>query len=191
MTQMMQQETARTEVATLGGGCFWCLEAVYLDMEGVLEVQSGYTGGHTDRPTYREVCEGDTGHVEVVRVVFDPARIGYRDVLEVFFAIHDPTTPDRQGNDVGSQYRSAIFFHDAVQAQSARDVVAGLTRDRVFGAPIVTEILAAPVFHPAEDYHRDYLARNPHQPYCQYVVAPKLAKFRATFPRRSLGRGQA
>lgn len=172
------------QVADLAGGCFWCLEAVYLDLEGVLSVTSGYMGGHVKNPTYRAVCEGDTGHAEVVRIEFDPGVVSFRDLLEVFFVIHDPTTPDRQGNDVGSQYRSAIFYHDPEQASIARAVVAELERDGAFDDPIVTEIVPAPEFYPAEDYHRDYFARNTYQPYCQYVVAPKLAKFRQNFAAR-------
>jgi peptide-methionine (S)-S-oxide reductase len=169
------------ETATLAGGCFWCVEAVLVRLRGVKAVKSGYMGGHTPAPTYRDVCNGDTGHAEVVRVEFDPAVIGFRDILEVFFGTHDPTTPDRQGNDVGTQYRSAIFFHTDAQRAEAEDLVAELSREHVFDAPIVTEIMPAETFHPAEDYHHDYFARNPNQPYCQYVVAPKVAKLRAKF----------
>lgn len=169
------------EIATLGGGCFWCLEAVYLRLLGVIAVESGYCGGHTDNPDYRAVCGGRTGHAEVVRVAFDPARLSYRQVLEVFFAIHDPTTPDRQGHDVGSQYRSAIFCHSPEQERIARDLVAELERDKLFPAPIVTQILPEAPFFPAEDYHRRYFEGNPDQPYCQFVVAPKVAKFRQRF----------
>lgn len=179
---------AAIEVATLAGGCFWCLEAVYLDLKGVRAVQSGYTGGHTPRPTYHEVCEGHTGHAEAVRVEFDTGVVSFRDLLEVFFVIHDPTTRDRQGNDVGTQYRSAIFCHDGTQEATARALIDELRRDRVFPGPIVTEVVPAPAFFPAEHHHDDYFARNPHQPYCQYVVAPKLAKFRAKFADRSTGR---
>ena len=173
--------TTQLEIATLGGGCFWCVEAVFDELEGVASVESGYMGGHTPAPTYRDVCNGDTGHAEVVRVEFDPEVIGFRDILEVFFGTHDPTTPDRQGNDVGTQYRSAIFFHSEAQRAAAEGLVAELSRERVFDAPIVTEIGPAETFHPAEDYHHDYFARNPNQPYCQYVVAPKVAKLRAKF----------
>lgn len=169
------------ETATLAGGCFWCVEAVMVRLRGVKAVKSGYMGGHTPAPTYRDVCNGDTGHAEVVRVEFDPEVIGFRDVLEVFFGTHDPTTPDRQGNDVGTQYRSAIFFHTDAQRAEAEDLVAELSREHLFDAPIVTEIVPAETFHPAEDYHHDYFARNPNQPYCQYVVAPKVAKLRAKF----------
>ena len=170
-----------TETATLAGGCFWCVEAVLVRLRGVKTLRSGYMGGHTPAPTYRDVCNGDTGHAEVVQVAFDPEVIGYRDILEVFFGTHDPTTPDRQGNDVGTQYRSAIFFHTDAQRAEAEDLEAELTREHVFDAPIVTEIVPAETFHPAEDYHHDYFARNPNQPYCQFVVAPKVAKLRAKF----------
>lgn len=169
------------ETATLAGGCFWCVEAVLVRLRGVKTVRSGYMGGHTPSPTYRDVCNGDTGHAEVVQVTFDPAEIGYRDILEVFFGTHDPTTPDRQGNDVGTQYRSAIFFHTDAQRTVAEGLVAELAREHVFDAPIVTEIVPVEAFHPAEDYHNDYFARNPNQPYCQFVVAPKVAKLRAKF----------
>ncbi|MDF1505383.1 peptide-methionine (S)-S-oxide reductase MsrA [Roseisolibacter sp. H3M3-2] len=168
-------------VATLGGGCFWCLDAVYRRLRGVLRVESGYAGGHVDAPSYEEVCGKRTGHVEVVQVTFDPAVVSYRELLEVFFAIHDPTTPDRQGNDVGPQYRSVIFTHDDAQRADADAVIAELTRDDTFGAPIVTHVLPAPRFWPAEGYHQDYYARNARQGYCQVVIAPKVAKLRAKF----------
>lgn len=171
----------RTETATLAGGCFWCLEAVYLGVAGVQSVESGYTGGEDPSPTYERVCAGITGHAEAVRVHFDPDRVSYRQLLEVFFVIHDPTTPDRQGNDVGTQYRSAIYVHDAGQERTARELVAELGRAGAFDGPIVTEIEAAGPFHPAEDYHRDYFARNPGQGYCRVVISPKVAKFRKTF----------
>lgn len=180
----MTTQAVATEVAILGGGCFWCLEAVFVDAEGVLSVKSGYIGGHVDSPTYQQVCDGDTGHAEVVRVEFDPARIGFADLLDVFFAIHDPTTLNRQGNDVGTQYRSAIFTTSAEQDAIAHAKIAELTRESVFRDPIVTEVLPAPTFWPAETYHDDYFARNPFQPYCQYVVAPKVAKFRSKFAKR-------
>lgn len=177
-------DSEQREIATLAGGCFWCLEAVYVRHEGVHRVTSGYMGGHVPNPTYREVCDGDSGHAEVVQIEFDPSIVSYRDLLEVFFAIHDPTTLDRQGNDVGSQYRSAVYFHSDRQAEVARGLVDELTREHAFGAPIVTEITPASPFTAAEDYHRDYFDRNPGQPYCQFVVAPKVAKFRAKFARR-------
>ena len=167
--------------ATLAGGCFWCLEAVYLQMRGVETVDSGYMGGQTVQPTYEEVCSGETGHAEVVRLTYDPAVVGYRDLLEVFFGIHDPTTLNRQGNDVGTQYRSAIYTHSAEQAETARALIAEMTADAVFDAPIVTEVTAATEFWPAEEYHRNYFALHPNQPYCSYVVSPKVAKFRKKF----------
>jgi peptide-methionine (S)-S-oxide reductase len=167
--------------ATLAGGCFWCLEAVYLQMRGVETVDSGYMGGHTVQPTYEEVCSGETGHAEVVQLKYDPAVVGYRDLLEVFFGIHDPTTLNRQGNDVGTQYRSAIYTHSAEQEETARALIEEMTADAVFDAPIVTEVTAATEFWPAEEYHRNYFARHPNQPYCSYVVSPKVAKFRKKF----------
>ena len=178
------------EQATLGGGCFWCTEAVFVRLVGVAEVTSGYCGGELPQPTYEQICAGNTGHAEVVRIVFDPALIGYRDLLAVFFASHDPTTPNRQGNDVGSQYRSVIFSHSPEQAAIARALIAELEAGRVFADPIVTEVLplasapAAAGFWPAEDYHQEYFARHGEQGYCQFVVAPKLAKFRAKFRDR-------
>ncbi len=170
-----------TETVTLAGGCFWCLEAVYEQMEGVTRVQSGYMGGSVPNPTYREVCGGKTGHAEVVQVEFDPQATSLRDILEVFFAIHDPTTRDRQGNDVGPQYRSAIFYHSDEQRRVAEDLLKEIARDRVFPDPVVTELQPASEFWPAEDYHNEYFRRNPDQPYCAYVVAPKVAKFRRKF----------
>jgi len=173
---------AGKEVATLAGGCFWCLEAVYDQMRGVESVESGYMGGQMPHPTYEAVCSGDTGHAEVVRVTFDPKVISFRDVLEVFFGIHDPTTLNRQGNDAGTQYRSAIFFHTPEQEQVARDVIADLRAD--FTDPIVTEVTQATLFHEAEQYHQEYFARNPGQGYCMWVVAPKVQKFRKSFAHR-------
>ncbi len=166
---------------TLGGGCFWCLDAVYRRLRGVTRVESGYAGGHVERPTYEQVCARGTGHAEVVQLTFDPAVVGYRALLEVFFAIHDPTTPDRQGADVGPQYRSVIFWHDATQRAEAEALIAELTRDRVFDAPIVTQLAPAPRFWPAEGYHQDYYARNARQGYCRVVIAPKVAALRARF----------
>jgi peptide-methionine (S)-S-oxide reductase len=170
-----------TETITLAGGCFWCLEAVYEQMRGVVRVQSGYMGGSVPRPTYQQVCGGRTGHAEVVEVEFDPAVITARDVLEVFFAIHDPTTRDRQGNDIGPQYRSAIFYHSEEQKKVAEEIIRELEAERVFAAPIVTEVQPAADFWPAEDYHNEYFRRNPDQPYCSYVVAPKVGRFRKKF----------
>jgi peptide-methionine (S)-S-oxide reductase len=171
-------------VATLGGGCFWCLEAVYQQLEGVERVESGYSGGHIDNPTYEQVCGKKTGHAEVVQVTFDPARVSYRDVLEVFFSIHDPTTKDRQGNDVGPQYRSAIFYHDDEQRKVAEAIVAELTAEHAFDAPIVTEIKPFDRFYSAEDYHQNYYRQNSSQPYCAFVISPKIAKFRRKFAER-------
>ena len=168
-----------TEIATLGGGCFWCLEAVYQQLKGVQAVESGYAGGHVDNPTYEQVCEGTTGHVEVVRVTFDPDVVSYRDVLEIFFTIHDPTTLNRQGNDVGTQYRSVIYFHSPQQQETAKQVIAAMAS--VWDAPIITELGPAETYYKAEDYHQDYLQKNPLQGYCAFVVAPKVAKFRKTF----------
>ncbi len=173
--------TDQREVATLAGGCFWCLEAVFSELEGVLHVQSGYTGGHVANPTYEQVCRGDTGHAEAVQIAFDPGVISYRDLLRVFFAIHDPTTLNRQGPDVGTQYRSAIFYHSEEQKQIAEAMIADLTRQGIWEQPIVTEVTPFEVFYPAEEYHRDYFARHPEQPYCQAVIAPKVAKFRKQF----------
>ncbi len=169
------------EVVTLGGGCFWCLEAVYDQMKGVETVESGYMGGKTENPTYEMVCMGRTGHAEVVRVTFDPKVVSFREVLEAFFAIHDPTTLNRQGNDVGTQYRSAIFYHSPEQKAMAEEVIADLTKKQVYDQPIVTEVVPAGPFYIAEDYHQEYFARNSSAPYCVYVVNPKVAKFRKQF----------
>jgi peptide-methionine (S)-S-oxide reductase len=171
-----------SEMATLGGGCFWCLEAVYQELKGVLQVESGYSGGELPNPTYEQVCEGGTGHAEVVRLTFDPAQVSYRELLEIFFTIHDPTTLNRQGNDIGSQYRSVIFAHDAQQLETARRVIAEMAN--VWDAPLVTELSPAGVFYPAESYHKDYYRKNPLQGYCAFVVAPKVAKFRKMFADR-------
>jgi len=172
------------EQATLGGGCFWCLEAIYERVEGVSAVRSGYAGGTAANPSYQQVCGGATGHAEVVQVTFDPAVIPYREILEIFFAIHDPTTRDRQGADVGTQYRSAVFHHSEEQRDTARQVVAGLDEARIWDAPIVTQIVPLDRFWPAEDYHQGYFRANPAQAYCQVVVAPKVAKFRQRFAHR-------
>ena len=168
-------------VATLGGGCFWCIEAVFQHVRGVASVESGYMGGKHPNPSYEAVCTGVTGHAEVVQVTFGPAVIAYRDVLEIFFAVHDPTTLNRQGNDVGTQYRSVIFYHSPEQAAMAKAVIATLTANNVFTSPIVTEISPAQTFYAAETYHQEYFMRNPTQPYCAYLIAPKLAKFRRQF----------
>ncbi|MDB5933576.1 MAG: msrA [Massilia sp.] len=174
--------TNQPEVAILGGGCFWCLEAVYLEVRGVTKVESGYMGGHQPDPSYEQVCAGTTGHAEVVRIEFDPAQISYRDILEVFFTIHDPTTLNRQGNDVGTQYRSAIFFDSPEQETMARHVVAEMAN--VWDAPIVTEVTPAVTWYKAEAYHQDYFRQHPLQGYCAFVVEPKVSKFRKTFANR-------
>lgn len=173
------------ETATLGGGCFWCLEAVYLEMNGVQKVESGYMGGHVENPTYEQVCSGRTGHAEVVQVTFDPELASFRDVLEVFFAIHDPTTVDRQGNDIGPQYRSVIFYHDDRQRLAAEELIRELKTE----IPVVTALEPAGVFYKAEDYHQDYFRNHPYQPYCTFVVAPKVKKFREKFAAQLRRRG--
>ena len=169
------------EVATLGGGCFWCLEPIYADLRGVTKVEPGYSGGQTVNPTYQQVCGGNTGHAEVVQVEFDPNVISFEDVLHVFFAIHDPTTRNRQGADVGTQYRSAIFYHSPEQQATAKQVIGELEREGVWSRPIVTEVAPITKFYPAEDYHVDYYANNPDQAYCRVVIDPKVAKFRAKY----------
>ncbi len=169
------------QVAVLAGGCFWCLEAVFLEVRGVQSVEPGYCGGALPDPSYEEVCGGRTGHAEAVRIEFDPSRVAYRDLLGIFFGIHDPTTLDRQGHDVGSQYRSAIFFLDEAQQREARETIAALEREAVFDAPIVTRLAPLERWYPAEDYHRRYFERHPGQGYCRAVVAPKVAKFRQRF----------
>lgn len=175
---------AGREVAVLAGGCFWCLEAVFDDLKGVTSVESGYMGGDVPNPTYEQVCGGETGHAEVVRVTFDPQIVSFQEILQVFFVIHDPTTLNRQGNDVGSQYRSAIFYNSEEQRRAAERVVAEITKAGLYRDSIVTEVAAASVFYEAEDYHQEYYARNPNQGYCQFVVAPKVAKFRKHFTER-------
>jgi len=174
----------REEIAILAGGCFWCLEAVYERVRGVQSVKSGYIGGSQPQPTYEQICNGDTGHAEAVRIAFDPDEISYRDLLEIFFVIHDPTTLNRQGNDVGTQYRSAIFWTTPEQRDTAAEVVAELEAQKAFSQPVVTELAAAPTFYVAEDYHQGYFQAHPNQPYCAVVVAPKLAKFRARLGER-------
>jgi peptide-methionine (S)-S-oxide reductase len=175
---------AANEVITLGGGCFWCLEAVYRETAGVESAVSGYMGGASANPTYKQVCSGTTGHVEVVQVTFDPAVISLRDILEIFFVIHDPTTLNSQGNDHGTQYRSVIFYHSPEQRAAAEEIIAELTRENAYGSPIVTTLEPAVAYYRAEDYHQDYFANNPDQPYCAYVVAPKVQKFRKKFAER-------
>jgi peptide-methionine (S)-S-oxide reductase len=173
-----------TETATLGGGCFWCLDAVFRDLDGVEEVVSGYAGGHVPHPTYEQVCGKGTGHAEVVQIRFDPARISYTDLLRVFFTIHDPTTKDRQGGDVGPQYRSVIFFHDEAQKAAAEQVMAEIGAAGIWDAPLVTELVLAREFWPAEAEHQDYFTRTPWSGYCRVVIAPKVAKFRKSFAER-------
>lgn len=172
----------QTEVAVLGGGCFWCLAAVYLEARGVTRVESGYTGGSVPAPTYEQICTGQTGHAEVVRLEFDPAIISYHDLLEIFFTLHDPTTLNCQGNDVGTQYRSVIYYQSAGQEKVARKVIAEMAG--VWDAPIVTELAPAQAYYPAEDYHQNYFEQHPLQGYCAFVVAPKVAKFRAMYANR-------
>jgi peptide-methionine (S)-S-oxide reductase len=172
----------KTETATLAGGCFWCLEAVYQRVKGVSHVESGYTGGHMPNPTYEQVCEGTTGHAEVVQIRFDADVISYRELLEIFFTIHDPTTPNRQGNDVGTQYRSAIYFATPEQQATAKQVLACMAN--VWDAPIVTELTPLGQYYKAEDYHQDYFNQHPLQGYCAFVVAPKVSKFREAFAEK-------
>jgi peptide-methionine (S)-S-oxide reductase len=171
------------EIATIGGGCFWCTEAVYQQLIGVEKVESGYSGGRNPDPTYEQICEGNTGHAEVIRIHFDNTVVSYRDLLEIFFTIHDPTTLNRQGNDVGTQYRSVIYTHSAEQMTTAKEVIAAMAH--VWDAPIVTELQEAPVFYPAEDYHQNYFLNHPMQSYCAFVVAPKVSKFRQVFASRA------
>ena len=170
-----------TELATLAGGCFWCLEAVFEQLRGVTKVASGYSGGHVPNPSYEAVCTGTTGHAEVVQVTFNPDELSYRDLLGVFFTLHDPTTLDRQGGDVGTQYRSAIFYHDDQQRRTAEEVVRELEAEHVLDDPIVTKIEPLKAFYPAEEYHREYYRRNSNQPYCRAVIAPKVAKLRRKY----------
>ena len=172
------------EVATLGGGCFWCIEAVFSPLKGIEKLVSGYAGGTVPDPTYKQVCTGATGHAEVVQITFDPAIITYEELLEIFFAMHDPTTLNRQGADKGTQYRSTIMYHDAGQQETAQMVIDRLTADNTFGDPIVTEVVPLPTFYPAEDYHQDYFANNSYQPYCMAVIAPKVLKLRQKYAAR-------
>jgi len=174
----------QTEIITLGGGCFWCLEAVYDELDGVLDVVSGYAGGHVPNPDYRSVCAEITGHAEVVQVTFDPQVITFKEILEVFFNIHDPTTLNRQGADVGTQYRSAIFYHSAEQQQIAAQTIAEFENEKIWSNKIVTEVTKLDVFYPAEDYHQEYFKKNPYQGYCMAVVGPKVSKFRKKYAHR-------
>ena len=177
-------ENKNLETATLGAGCFWCVEAVFDDLKGVESVESGYSGGHTENPTYREVCSETTGHAEVVQVKFDSQEISYKEILQVFFSVHNPTTLNRQGNDIGSSYRSAIFYHTDEQKRIAEEVIKEVTEEGVYDDPIVTEVTKFDTFYIAENYHQEYFANNPNQPYCAAVVAPKVAKFRQKFTAR-------
>ncbi len=174
----------KLETATLAGGCFWCTEAVYKELKGVSGIKPGYSGGHVKNPSYREVCNGTTGHAEVIQITFDPAVVSFSEILEVFFMTHDPTTLNRQGNDVGTQYRSAIFYHNEEQKQTAEKVIRLFEQEKVYDKPIVTEVTAFDKFYVAEDYHFNYFARNKNQPYCQYVVAPKVEKFKKIFKEK-------
>ena len=174
----------QSEVATLAGGCFWCLEAVFDELKGVESVESGYSGGHVQRPSYAQVCDGDTGHAEVVQVTFDPQVLSYKDLLTIFFTIHDPTTLNRQGNDVGTQYRSAIFYHNEEQKKIAEDVMQEVGAAKIWDHPIVTEVTPFDKFYMAEDYHQEYFKNNPFQGYCRVVIAPKVTKFRHKFADR-------
>jgi peptide-methionine (S)-S-oxide reductase len=175
---MENNGSSRSEVATLGGGCFWCLEAVYQELRGVEKVESGYSGGDVPNPTYRQVCSETTGHAEVVQVTFDPEEVAYRDILEVYFTIHDPTTLNRQGADVGTQYRSVIFYHTEGQKRTAEEVISEIEAEGIWNSSIVTEVVPFDEFYVAEDYHQDYFRNNGFQPYCQVIIAPKVAKFR-------------
>lgn len=172
---------SNNEVATLAGGCFWCLEPAFDQLRGVRNVESGYIGGQVVRPTYQQICSGNTGHAEAVQVTYNPQEVSFCELLEVFFVLHDPTTLNRQGGDIGTQYRSAIFYHTPEQQQTAEEVIRELNTEKIWDAPIVTEVTAAPEFYVAEDYHQEYFAQNANQPYCQAVVAPKVAKFRQKF----------
>lgn len=181
---MSDLQTPTAETITLGGGCFWCTEAVFDEVIGVTDVVSGYTNGHTVNPTYEQICEGDTGHVEAVRVKFDPTVISLADVLGIFFAIHDPTSLNQQGADRGTQYRSGIYVHSAVQREIAEQMIVQLNGEKIWDAPIVTEVAVAATFYAAEDYHQEFFKRNPNQGYCMAVVSPKISKFRKNFTHR-------
>jgi peptide-methionine (S)-S-oxide reductase len=181
--QNIQNQTVATsgtsEVATFGGGCFWCVEPIYQDLRGVLKVESGYSGGHIKNPSYREVCAETTGHAEVIQVTFDPEMVSYKDLLSIFFTVHDPTTLNRQGNDSGTQYRSVVFYHNEVQKNTAKEVM--VAAQELWDNPIVTELTALDVFYKAEDYHQNYFKDNPNQGYCSFIIAPKVKKFRAQY----------
>ena len=174
-------EADNIQIATLGAGCFWCVEAIFDDLKGVIDVVSGYSGGERENPTYQEICTGSTGHAEVIQVKFNPEEISFKEILLIFFSVHDPTTLNQQGNDIGTQYRSAIFFHSEEQRRVAQNVIVEIENSGIWGKPIVTEITEFQKFYSAEDYHQEYFANNPNQPYCSAVVAPKVAKFRKNF----------
>jgi peptide-methionine (S)-S-oxide reductase len=184
MTNTTQASSNGSELATLGGGCFWCLEAVFAQVKGVDRVESGYMGGGRPNPTYEAVCTGTTGHAEIIQIGFDPNVISFRELLEIFFGIHDPTTLNRQGNDAGTQYRSAIFYHSPEQESTAKEMIEKLTKDQLFDSPIVTEVVPASAFYIAESYHQEYFVQNPSQPYCTYLIGPKVAKFRQQFAEK-------
>ena len=183
LTALTAAAQAATATAVFAGGCFWCTESVYVNVLGVTDVESGYSNGQVQQPSYEQVCTGRTGHNEVVKLEYDPAQISLREILEIFFVIHDPTTLNRQGNDVGTQYRSGIYFDTPAQKDVADDLVRQLNQDKQFGAPVVTEVLPRTNYWPAEEYHQDFFAKNPYQGYCMAVAAPKVAKFRKTFAR--------
>ncbi|MFW6246066.1 MAG: peptide-methionine (S)-S-oxide reductase MsrA [Tangfeifania sp.] len=170
--------------ATLGGGCFWCTEAIYKELKGVVDVSPGYSGGSIKNPAYREVCTGRTGHAEVVQITYDPGEISFKEILDVFFMTHDPTTLNRQGNDVGTQYRSAVFYHNEEQKEAAETIIRRFEEEKIYNQPIVTEVAPFEAFYKAEDYHKDYFERNEDQPYCQFVVAPKVGKFKTLFKNK-------
>lgn len=170
--------------ATLGGGCFWCIESAFKQVEGIVDAQSGYAGGHIANPSYQQICSGNSGHAEVVRLTYDPAQISFAEILQIFFALHDPTQLNRQGNDIGPQYRSVIFCHDQQQQDTATTIIAQAEADQIWDAPVVTAVEPLTSYFAAEDYHRDYYENNPQQPYCAMVIGPKLAKFRQTFAKR-------
>ncbi|MCY7377181.1 MAG: peptide-methionine (S)-S-oxide reductase MsrA [Pyrinomonadaceae bacterium] len=180
----MNMENKTLETATLAAGCFWCVEAVFDDLKGVADVVSGYSGGHTENPTYQQVCSETTGHAEVINLNFDPNEISFKEILQIFFTVHDPTTLNRQGNDVGSSYRSAIFYHDETQKSAAEETIKEIEAEGIYDNPIVTQVAKFDKFYAAEDYHQEYFANNPTQPYCAAVVAPKVAKFRQKFVSR-------
>ena len=184
MTDSSQPTSTGNELATLGGGCFWCLEAVFDQVKGVESVESGYMGGEGPNPTYEAVCTGTTGYAEIIQIRFDPNVISFREILEIFFGIHNPTTLNRQGNDAGTQYRSAIFYHSPKQEATAKEVIEKLTKDQLFDSPIVTEVVPSSTFYIAESYHQEYFVQNPSQPYCAYLISPKIAKFRQQFANK-------